>query len=124
VAGLPLLAKFQSRLTTNSREDPFLALSAGRTPRYIFDEACKEVDIKPNIAFEAMDLTTLRGMVAAGLGVALLPPVTSRVRGVVEVKLSDPKPIRSIGIARVQGRQQPPCAKNFLAFAEKLCAKP
>ena len=47
---------------------PFLPLSAGRTLRAIFDDSCKTAEFKPKIAFEAMDLTTLRGMAAAGFG--------------------------------------------------------
>ena len=126
IMAVPKAHRFASRRTValkDFREDPFLALSAGRTLRAIFDDACKNAEFEPNIAFEAMDLTTLRGMAAAGLGVALLTPASSRVRGLVELKLSQPKPVRSIGIARVTDRYLPPCAENFLTFAESFFAK-
>ena len=126
IMAVPKAHRFASRRTValkDFREDPFLALSAGRTLRAIFDDACKNAEFKPKIAFEAMDLTTLRGMAAAGLGVALLTPASSPVRGLVELKLSQPKPVRSIGIARVTDRYLPPCAENFLTFAEKFFAE-
>ncbi len=125
IMAVPKTHRLASRKTValkDFRDDPFLALSAGRTLRAIFDRACDTAEIKPNIAFEAMDLTTLRGMAAAGLGVALLTPSTSRYKGLVELKLSQPKPVRSIGIARVTNRYLPPCAQNFLLFAEEFFA--
>ena len=123
IMAVPKAHRLASRKTVNLkefREDPFLALSAGRTLRAIFDKACEAAAFTPKVAFEAMDLTTLRGMAAAGLGVALLTPSSSRYRGLVELKLSLPKPVRSIGIARVTDRYLPPCAVNFLEFAEKF----
>ncbi len=125
VMAVPKAHRFASRRTValrEFREDSFLALSAGRTLRSIFDDACKAAEFQPKIAFEAMDLTTLRGMAAAGLGVALLTPASSRIKGLVELRLSQPKPVRSIGIARVTDRYLPPCSQNFLVFAEKFFA--
>ena len=126
IMAVPKGHRFATRRTVALKEfleDPFLALSAGRTLRAIFDDACKAAGFKPKNAFEAMDLTTLRGMAAAGLGVALLTPASSRVKGLVELQLSQPKPVRSIGIARVTDRYLPPCAENFLEFAEKFFAE-
>ena len=125
VMAVPKAHRLASRRTVALKDfsqDPFLALSAGRTLRAIFDKACQTAAIEPKIAFEAMDLTTLRGMVAAGLGVALLTPSTSRYKGLVEIQLSKPKPVRSIGIARVADRHLAPCSENFLKFAEKFFA--
>ena len=98
-------------------EETFLALSAGRTLRTIFDGTCTSAGFSPNIAFEAMDLTTLRGMVGAGLGVALAPAAYSRFRGVTKIRLKEPRPVRPIGIAWVANRYLPPCSINFRTFA-------
>ncbi len=125
VMAVPKAHRLATRKTValkDFREDPFLALSAGRTLRAIFDKACQAAEVEPKIAFEAMDLTTLRGMAAAGLGVALLTPSSSRYKGLVELELSKPKPVRSIAIAHVTDRYLPPCAENFLLFAEKFFA--
>ena len=101
------------------RNEEFLALSSGRTLCTIFDRACEAAGFIPRIAFEAMDITTLRGMAAAGLGIAVLPPASSRVKDLVEIKISKPRPVRSIGIACVDGRYQPACSENFRRFAEE-----
>lgn len=124
---VPTTHRFASRKIValkDFRDDPFLALSAGRTLRFIFDDACKTAEFTPNIAFEAMDLTTLRGMAAAGLGVTLLTPASSRVKGLVELRLSKPTPVRSIGIARVADRYLPACTQSFLEFAERSFKQP
>ncbi len=102
------------------REDAFLALTSGRTLRVIFNDACASAGFSPRIAFEAMDITTLRGMVAAGLGVALLPPSSSAVKGSVEVRLAKPQLVRPIGIAWVEERYMPPCSVNFRNFTESF----
>ena len=99
----------------------FLALSPGRTLRTVFDEACADAGFVPTIAFEAMDLTTLRGMAAAGLGIAITPPSSSRFKGLVEISMRRPQLVRSIGMAWVEDRYMAPCSVNFRSFAEAFC---
>jgi DNA-binding transcriptional LysR family regulator len=38
------------------------------------------------IPFNGMDIATLRGMIAAGIGIGLLPTAPARFAGIVEVK--------------------------------------
>ncbi len=72
----------------------------------------------PKIAFEGMDVATLRGLIAAGLGIALLPPAPARFAGVVEIKLSPARPIRALGIGWVDARYLPACAIEFRSDPE------
>ena len=87
----PLAARRTLSLKELSSE-PFLALSPEHTLRIIFDRLCADASFVPKIAFEGRDITTLRGLIAAGLGIGLLPPAPSRFAGVVEVKLSPARP--------------------------------
>lgn len=126
VVALPQSHKLAARRTLRLQElqdEAFLALSSGRTLRAIFEQACATAGFSPNIAFEAMDTTTLRGMAAAGLGIALLPPSSARVRGIVEINLSKPRPIRSIGMVWVSNRYLPPCSASFRSFAASYFGK-
>jgi DNA-binding transcriptional LysR family regulator len=61
---------------------------------------------------------THRGMIAAGIGIGLLPPTPAPFAGIVEVKLSQPRPIRPLGIGWVEDRYLPPCALEFRQFVE------
>jgi LysR family transcriptional activator of glutamate synthase operon len=96
--------------------EPFLALSPEHTLRIIFDKVCADESFLPKIAFEGMDVATLRGLIGAGLGIALLPPAPSRFAGVVEIKLSPTRPIRALGIGWVEDRYLPASAIEFREF--------
>jgi len=96
--------------------EPFLTLSPEHTLRIIFDRVCADASFPPKIAFEGMDIATLRGLIAAGLGIALLPPAPARFAGIVEVRLSPVRPIRSLSIGWVDDRYLPPSAIEFRKF--------
>lgn len=55
-------------------EETFVTLEPGYGLRRITDDLCAEAGFTPRVAFEGEEAETLRGLVAAGLGVALLPP--------------------------------------------------
>src|SRR3984957_3851901 len=60
------------RLRDVARE-PFIALRPTSALRKLADDLCKQAGFRPSIVFEGDDLTSLRGLVAAGLGVAVVP---------------------------------------------------
>jgi DNA-binding transcriptional LysR family regulator len=97
---MPQTHRLAAKCTLNIRElssEPFLALSPEHTLRIIFDRMCADASFLPKIAFEGMDIATLRGLIAAGLGIGLLPSAAVRFRGVVEIKLSQ-RPIRHLRV--------------------------
>jgi LysR family transcriptional regulator, transcription activator of glutamate synthase operon len=111
--------RLAARRTLNMRElssEPFLALSPEHTMRIIFDKVCSDASFLPKIAFQGMDIATLRGLISAGLGIALLPPAPTRFAGIVEIKLSQARPIRPLGLGWVEERYLPPCAVEFRKF--------
>jgi DNA-binding transcriptional LysR family regulator len=65
------------------------------------------------MAFEGQESDTVRGLVAAELGVALLPASeTGPMPGAVEVPLT-PAPRRVIALAWLADQQLPPAVKAF-----------
>ena len=54
-------------------KEPFIALRATSALRKLAYDLCKRAGFRPTIVFEGDDLTNLRGLVAAGLGVAIVP---------------------------------------------------
>ena len=116
---LPTTHRLAARRTLNIRElssELFLALSPEHTLRIIFDKVCADASFLPKIAFEGMDIGTLRGLIAAGLGIGLFPPAPARFAGVVEIKLSPARPIRPLGIGWVDDRYRPVSAIEFRKF--------
>jgi DNA-binding transcriptional LysR family regulator len=55
-------------------DEPFILLRSGYALRVLTERLCAEAGFSPKIAFEGEEVETLRALVAAGLGVALLPP--------------------------------------------------
>jgi LysR family transcriptional regulator, transcription activator of glutamate synthase operon len=120
---LPQAHPLAMRRTLRLKElaaETFLSLSAGNTLNTIFEKACIEASFVPKIAFEGMDVGTLRGMIAAGLGIGVLPPSPVRVSGIIEIKLSQPRMVRPLGIAWTEERYLPPCALAFRSFISSM----
>lgn len=120
---LPQAHPFATRRSVRLKElsqETFLSLTPGNTLNTIFEKACMEAQFTPKIAFEGMDLGTLRGMIAAGLGIGVLPRSPVRVAGIVEIKLSQPHAFRPLGIGWIDERYLPPCA---IAFRDFVCSR-
>jgi len=96
--------------------DAFVTLEPGYGLRRITDALCAEAGFTPRISFEGEESETLRGLVAAGLGVAVLPPATVARPDVAELQLSSPGARREIALAWVTGRPLTPPAEAFRGY--------
>jgi LysR family transcriptional activator of glutamate synthase operon len=94
-------------------EQPFVALNRDHTLRRIFDDACARHGVTPTIAFEGTDITTLRGLIGARLGVAILPRASTPSPDIVEIAVDDDHLVRSIAIGWMANRFLPPSAASF-----------
>lgn len=95
--------------------EAFVGMKMGYGLRRITDELAEAAGFTPALAFEGEEVDTLRGLVAAGLGVALLPAAEPTLTpGTVEIPLR-PKATRRIGLVWAAGR---PLAPAVLAFRE------
>jgi DNA-binding transcriptional LysR family regulator len=97
-------------------DETFVTLEPGYGLRRITDDLCTEAGFKPRIAFEGEEAETLRGLVAAGLGVALLPPPAVARPGVVELSLTGQRAVREIGVAWLDGHPDTPPVAAFKEF--------
>lgn len=94
-------------------DEPFVTLEHGYGLRQIVDDLCAAAGFEPKIAFESQESDTARGLVAAGLGVALLPRFgPAPPAGVVEVPLS-PQVSRTIGLTWRAGEHLTPAVHAF-----------
>ncbi|MFG3285500.1 LysR substrate-binding domain-containing protein [Streptomyces sp. NPDC048111] len=114
-AGHALAGRRRARLA-EVREDAFVCLPAGYGLRQITDRLCAAAGFTPRIAFEGEEVETLRGLVAAGLGVALLPAPAVPRPGVVELGLDGPGAVRDIALIWIRGRQESAPVAEFRRF--------
>jgi LysR family transcriptional activator of glutamate synthase operon len=94
-------------------DQPFVALDRDHTLRKIFDDACSRHGIAPTIAFEGTDITTLRGLIGARLGVGILPCASTPSPDIVEIAVDDKQLVRPIAVGWMANRYLPPSAASF-----------
>lgn len=88
-------------------DEPFVASPPRFQLRSLLDAWCGEEGFSPRVPFEINEIDTIRALVRAGLGVALLPIAETVDSGVVAVPLSGS---RTREIALVTGRRRPTAA--------------
>src|SRR5215471_7397688 len=99
------LARRQSLSLKDLRVDPFLLLRDGHCFRDTAVAACDRARLHPQIVFESGQFTSLLSMVAAGMGVSIVPEMAiDRKSRCAYVRLSDEHAARTIGVVRLRGR--------------------
>lgn len=102
--------------TADLAREPFVGTKVSSGLRQITDELAQAAGFTPTVAFEGEEVNTLRGLVAAGLGVAVLPAAQpAPPPGVVEIPLR-PKAARSIGLIWASDRPMAPAVLAFRNF--------
>lgn len=99
-------------------DEPFIVLRIGSGLRQLTDDLCAAAGIHPQAVFEATEIPTMEGLVAAGFGVAVVPvPRAERTEPMVAYPaLSDPGAKRQVGMAVAAGRDLAPAATRFVEF--------
>lgn len=93
--------------------ETFISLKRGYGLRHITDGLFAEAGFTPDVAFEGEDVDTVRGLVGANLGIALLPAGGhGQAAGTTEVDVS-PAAHRGIGLVWSASRPLPPAAEAF-----------
>ena len=115
----------ESKNPPSLKEIAAVPLIGYRQCRSIFavEERFRGTGLEPQIVFRSDDNTTIQGMVAAGVGSALVPRLTVETRDDSVLALPvDPRiPPREIGIAWHKERYLSPAARAFVAVAGRVC---
>jgi LysR family transcriptional regulator, hydrogen peroxide-inducible genes activator len=99
------LAATKSLALKDLRGESFVMLRDGHCFRDLSIAACTHARIAPRIAFESGQFSSLFGMVAAGVGISLVPEMAiDRHAGCRYVRLSDARATRTIVAAILRGR--------------------
>ena len=100
---------------TDLREQPFVSLAARSGLRSILDNACASAGFAPRVDFETHSPASIRELVSAGLGVALVADSAARAAGApVEIHHVEPEPpYPPIALIRRRGQPLSPAADAF-----------
>lgn len=84
--------------------------------RTLVDDLLTSAGIAPKVSFESADLATIEGLVAAGLGIAVLPEQFAGQTGTIGIGLTASAARRTIGLTWRTDRELAPPAARFVDF--------
>jgi LysR family transcriptional regulator, transcription activator of glutamate synthase operon len=112
----PLASDSKVRLAM-AADESFVMPPPSSHLRQVCDELCGSAGFRPRVGFEVADEQSIRGFIAAGLGVAILPTgeqAHHASRGAVRyLEISDVHASREIGVMWSAERRLLPAAQNF-----------
>ena len=104
-------------------DEPFIAYGRKWAPAFYdhWTELCRQAGFTPNVVQETAEMETALVLIAAGLGVAILPQeITRRSRAILAIKpLPTEKIVSEIGIAVVASRLTP-LTQRFVALSKQI----
>lgn len=101
----------------------FISVSKASGNRLLLDQALSNVKGRPQSIYETQHVTTMLGLVEAGLGVAAVPSIAMPGADhplLVSVPLLDPVVTRKIGLIRRKGRSLSPAAQQLYEFFSEM----
>jgi len=122
-AGHPLARRRRVRWSDLAAFDHLRVSNASRN-RLLIDQALAELPPLPRPVCEVRHVSTLIGMVEAGMGVAVVPQLTlpAHPAAVVGVPITEPVVTRTVGLIQRRGRALSPAASAF--FELLLTSRP
>jgi DNA-binding transcriptional LysR family regulator len=105
--------------------EPFVTFKPGWGLRQLNEELCLQAGFRPQVTFEGEEVATVHGLVAAGLGVALIPrsPAPREARA-SWLHVTEPRCERTIGIAWIRDRYESAITTQFRGFVVESFRKP
>ena len=110
-------ARRRSISIAEAADEPFVAMLPGYGTRMLLDDLAAAAGFRPRLVFESMELTTMAGLVSAGLGVAILPMGDPNlvVAGIKMLPLEEDRE-RELGMVWSGRARSAPAAEAFRAF--------
>ncbi|MDR7275646.1 DNA-binding transcriptional LysR family regulator [Catenuloplanes atrovinosus] len=116
------LARHEFVRLPECRDENFVGLSQGIAIRRSVDEIFNAARVRPRYVFETEEVETVRGLVTAGVGVAVLPARHGGpLSGSVEIPIA-PRTYRQIGLLASGRRTLEPVAERFRQWALQQAA--
>ncbi|HTC19924.1 MAG TPA: LysR family transcriptional regulator [bacterium] len=80
-------------------EEPFILMKSGHGFRQITLDFYRKAGLEPKVVFESGGIETVQALVAAGLGISLVPQMVAKFPGVAYAGISQPKAVRTLSLA-------------------------
>ena len=106
-------------------EHPLVLTSKGSSVREILEAALRKEKLSVLPAFEVNYMSTVIGLVKAGLGIAVLPAIAENIQasaGIVRVEITNPALNRTVEIIEKKGRSPSHAASSMLAELKRTAA--
>lgn len=119
--GHPLAASKSVRLSDLAEEDWLCGVSRGSCREHVI-RICQKAGFDPRIGFESDDYTVLQGLVAGGLGVALLPELalSGKHSGIVVRPVTGKPPVRRVWAVTREGGARSPATEAMLGVLAEV----
>jgi DNA-binding transcriptional LysR family regulator len=120
------LAKKRRVTWTELAAYDYISVSKVSGNRLLLDQALSNVPGRPHPIYETQHVTTMLGLVEAGLGVAAVPSMAMPAADhplLVSVPLIEPLVTRKIGLIRRKGRSLSPAAQQLYGFFLEMKAR-
>ena len=117
------LAKKRRVTWTELAQYDYISVSKASGNRLLLDQALSGLPGRPQGIYETQHVTSMLGLVEAGLGVAAVPSIAMPGADhplLVSVPLSDPVISRKIGLIRRKGRTLTPAAQQLYEFFSEM----
>jgi DNA-binding transcriptional LysR family regulator len=121
-ADSPLIGRDKPPTLREILDLPLISYRTCRTTQRV-EERLRLAGRDPEVVFRSDDNGTVQALVAAGVGVALVPRLTVDPfdDSIAVIELGDRVPPRTIGVAWHADRQLTPAAQMFIQAAEAVC---
>ncbi len=99
------------------KDEPFIVLKKGQGFRKLTMDLCRGAGFEPNVVFESNNIETVQSLVAAGMGITLVPRFIARAKRSELIPVYLPlssSPSRTLVIAYRRGRYLSKAAEAFI----------
>ena len=82
---------------------------------------CREAGFEPKITFQSEDYGVIKGFVAGGLGISILPELAGDHPGIELRTVRGQKPVRRVWAVTRESDARPPAAEQMLSILREVC---
>ncbi len=94
-------------------EEPFILMKTGHGFRQITLDLYRKAGLEPKVVFESGGIETVQALVAAGLGISLVPQMVAKYPGVAYGSLAQPRAHRTLSLAWRKKAPLSPAAESL-----------
>ncbi|HEY2492752.1 MAG TPA: LysR family transcriptional regulator substrate-binding protein, partial [Paenibacillus sp.] len=105
------------------KNESFIVLKKGQGFRKMTFDLCQQAGFEPKVVFESSNMETIQSLVAAGMGITLVPRFIARAPRTdfvpIYLPLAEPVPSRTLVVAYRRGRYLSKAAEAFIDSFKK-----